>query len=251
MTNTSDKDNLTILAEYERVDIRRDKKYGKKCKLTAFVPPIQKDERHNSVDAFHLFREHVLAAYPKAYVGAGYDVRSSWQACLTYWLPASKPTLIVNDTIVRKALPSDDEFRAVISHCRDTAEQEFKKQTKQKEVERQTGNLLCWFSKEVEDDAKKNMRWVQRQAALLAELQAEVTAICASKLEEALKLLAEDQKDRAEKHLEGTHGYDPAAVELFKANALGYVADHKPEGHRIHSRFSTECSAEEWLAKRR
>lgn len=239
---------ISVTASFERVDARRNKKYGKKCTLTACVTPIRKDKRDTgySADALHFFRNHVLNAYPKARVDTGYYNSSPWQVHLTHWEPASKPSHIMDDDVVRNVLPSDDEFSTIILHCWDLAEQEFKAQQNVQEIDRQAGRLLSWFRSEVIDDAKKTMRWDQRQAALLAELQAEVTAQTAKKLEEALTLIAEDQKKEKE-----TGHYLQEAIELFKTHAIGYVAENKTSGRRRSTFTGAGCPGEAWLAKKR
>jgi len=213
-----------IETRFNKIDARRDRRYGKECFVSVRCHGIGDPEKDQGTVG--LFREVLAKHLPSAKVEIS---RYSYsRTAMNYTIRigvvsmVDKPSLIPDDEHMRSLITLTDEqvLEAVkAAHAEAHTIHEAQK-AKELTISR-SAQLLDWYSTEVHEKAKDVVRYQQRLDALIAEFKAEVEV-------QASKLLDETMTDLEKQDVEGR--FSEAARQMFKINAVDYVVKNKQSG---------------------
>jgi len=256
MSYSKDKESIPtehdfrFLRDTEKVDKRRDKKYGRKARLVTYrVPMINSlcvPNGYQFLNPRLMFQEQLihqlgLAEGVKLEVS---DFQSEWVICIRTFVRADKPSLIVEDEVALALLPTDKLFEKCIrtAHA-DTLRQRDEIDDKYIHL-KQTQRLLNWFLEKTQKKAKANMRFEQRLKALSAEYKAEIDTIADSELGEAMQYLNDNKDD------EKLKDFEQEDFDLFEEHAAEFVRKDNDSG--LPTMFPRRGNADDpmWIRKK-
>lgn len=240
---------------FDKIDIRREKKYGKVVTLRASVPPLEGEGTgwKSTNEASHIVRE-VVEARPRGEELNKKEIKISVDTCgyygrgdkkyvfrVTRFLKADKPSQIISNEEARAELPADEVVQEYVKGVISEAQEALTKKLQQEKEDNLTIHLLNWCHRESEERAKKVCRFEQRLQALVAEFKSETMIQSKEVIEECLKEAPEVMKES---------GWNDNVREEVEKLAKQYVAEHQRDG--LPGRFPFHDDDDQnWLEKQR